>query len=218
MTVQTGSSIVHSSSESWPLPAQPEVLTGELWGHHAGHSNIVRELRLIPLHSTVLLHITVCTVLYICYYFQWAVGAWREFRLIPLHSTVLLDIMYSIYMLLISMISRGMEGYGTSVRFSKTVTLLPIRFICISSLPTCRQVWPAEVANYKNNAYFFVKPCKPTSFYFKKQSAKKLFEIISFLNILGSQKGKQLPFRDFTSSLSFKRFKKAFSHDAAFKF
>ena len=127
MTVQTGSSIVVvvkvdpclPSPRCWPGSCEAITLVTPTLSENSGSS-----------HSTARFSWTLQYVLYICYYFQWAVGAWREFRLIPLHSTVLLDIMYSIYcMLLISMISRGMEGYGTSVRFSKTVTLLPIRYI-----------------------------------------------------------------------------------------
>ena len=126
MTVQTGSSRVVvrvdpclPSPRCWPGSCEAITLVTPTLSENSGSS-----------HSTARFSWTLQYVLYICYYFQWAVGVWREFRLIPLHSTVLLDIMYSIYcMLLISMISRGMEGYGTSVRFSKTVTLLPIRYI-----------------------------------------------------------------------------------------
>jgi hypothetical protein len=38
------------------LPANGEMLTGKLWSHHAGHSNIVAKLRLFPLYRSFILN------------------------------------------------------------------------------------------------------------------------------------------------------------------
>ena len=88
------------------------------------------------------------------------------------------------------------EWYSTLWRFSKTGTMLPIRYICMSTIPKNRLNWLGKVLIFKTRQgkglkkIFFPKYLRTPSFYFKEQSPKRKYENQIVWNfLLGPQDG-----------------------------